>query len=145
MTIARLTWSQGGFVRNVVFRNVSQPEWRKSGYCQIAKERWRENQGLIKSILEIYFLKKVMCILSALSEIPWIPVSQHPMETRGNPVLESTLICQVGSKRKRRRQLTLNLMILSRCPKAKMRRVITVRQTKILLTISNMTISGELQ
>ena len=50
MTIARLTWSQGGFVRNVVFRNVSQPEWRKSGYCQIAKERWRENLGLKKSI-----------------------------------------------------------------------------------------------
>ena len=48
-TIARLTWSQEGFVRNVVFKNVLQREWRKSGFSRIMRELWRENHGRIKS------------------------------------------------------------------------------------------------
>ena len=143
-TIARLTWSQEGFVRNVVFRNVSQRVWRKSGYCQTVREQWRENQGLIKSTSTI-ISNTLWYVFFALSEIPWIPVSQHPMETRGNPASESTLICQVGIKMKRRRQFTISMRILKRWQRANQRRVITMRQTKIFLTISNMIISGEVK
>ena len=134
-TIARLTWSQEGFVRNVVFKNVLLREWRKSGFSRIMRELWRENHGRIKSTGPIS--TNILCnVFFSFPEILMIPVRQHPMETSGNQMSESTWIYQAGIKRKRRRFI-INMMIFSRG-----RRRLAKKSKR---TISNMTISGEVK